>query len=115
MSFLREPHRRPRQQPWSASEPPQRARCLSCGRSCRDDLRRSDAIWLHSRGGQQLLCGNRWACVSPVGRRISGLSLAASIVFAAGAFVVLSEWNGLVALFDCSGKISSGKMDAIGA
>jgi hypothetical protein len=51
----------------------------------------------------------------PLTGRISGLSRAALIVFAAGAFVVFSEWDGLVALFDCPGKISSGKIDPIGA
>ena len=51
----------------------------------------------------------------PFGRGISGRSLAASIVFAASAFVVFSELNGLVGPFDWRRKISSGKTDAIGS
>ena len=40
----------------------------------------------------------------PFGRGISGRSLAASIVFAARAFVVFSELNRLVGQFACPGK-----------
>ena len=93
MSFSREPHRRPRWRPWSASEPQPRARYPSSGHSCCETLRPRDAIWLHSRGVRPLLCVLDWACGSPVVRGISGLPPAASIVFTASAFVVFNEWN----------------------
>jgi hypothetical protein len=61
MSFSREPHRRPRWRPWSASEPPPRARYPSSGHSCCETPRPRDAIWLRSRGVRRLLCVLDWA------------------------------------------------------
>ena len=51
----------------------------------------------------------------PFGRGISGRSVAASIVLAAGAFVVFNELNWQSGQFNRRRKISAGKTDAIGA
>jgi|ERR1700722_13539862 hypothetical protein len=71
-------------------------------------------------GGALVVLGRFCVCLVghlglPLSGEFPGRSLAASIVFAASAFVVFNELNWLVGRFDSHKTILSGEPDAIGA
>ena len=64
-------------------------------------------------GGALVVLGRFCVCLIghlglPLSGEFPGQSLAASIVFAASAFVVFYEWNRLIGQFDCHKTILSG-------